>query len=52
MNTFRLLIHVLLVLCLIGVGLTILADAWHASRRWKIGVTLILIGYCAVTGLR
>lgn len=52
MDAFRVLIHVLLVLCLLGIGLTIAANDWHGERRWKIGVVLVLIGYCAVTGLR
>lgn len=52
MNETRILIHMLLVLCLFGLGLTIAADEWNGARRWKIGVVLLLIVYCGLSGLR
>lgn len=52
MNEYRVLIRVLLVLCLFGIGLTIAADEWSGARRWKVGVTLLIIAYAVVSGLR
>lgn len=52
MDALRLGIHTGLILCLIGIGLTIAANQWDGLRRFKIVVTIILIGYLLVTCLR
>lgn len=52
MNEYRLLIRALLVLCIFGIGLTIAADEWTPGRRWKIGVSLLIIMYAVISGLR
>jgi hypothetical protein len=52
MDGTRIAVHVLLVLCLIGIMLTIAADEWSGARRWKLGVTLLVIAYAAVGCLR
>lgn len=52
MIEWRVLIHILLIACIIGIILTIATDQWHEGRRWKIGVALLIIAYAAVTMLR
>jgi uncharacterized membrane protein len=46
------LASVLMVLCLIGIILALLANQWQESRRMKIAVVLLLVCYLALYGLR
>lgn len=39
----------LLILSGVGLSLTLFTHRWDASRRWKIGVTCILIAYVALS---
>lgn len=52
MDSGKLIVYILFMLCLIGLGLTIAADQWNGARRWKIAVVLILIAYAGLYGLR
>lgn len=52
MNEAKFIIYVLLILCLLGILLTVAADEWSGGRRWKVAVTLLVIAYAGVCCLK
>lgn len=41
----------LLILSGVGLALTLFTHRWEPSKRWKIGVTFILIAYLALSDI-